>query len=61
LPELQSASAAQVVLHAVAPQTYAPQDCVVRAGHEPVPAQLAASVSMPLLHDGARHCVDPPG
>jgi hypothetical protein len=58
---VQSESPAQVVLQAVAPQMYAPHDCVVRAGHEPVPAQLAASVSTPLLHDGARHCVDPPG
>jgi hypothetical protein len=61
LPVLQSASLAQVVKHAVAPQTYAPQDCVVSAGHEPLPAQLAATVSTPLLHDGARHWVEAPG
>jgi hypothetical protein len=61
LPMLQSASAAQVVLHAVVPQTYAPHDCVVTAGQEPLPAQLAASVSIPLLHEAVRHCVDEPG
>jgi hypothetical protein len=61
LPVLQSESAVQVVLHAVAPQAYAPQDCVVTAGHDPVPAQLAATVAIPFVHDGARHCVDEPG
>jgi hypothetical protein len=61
LPLLQSPSAAHVVLHAVAPQAYAPQDCVARAGQEPVPAQLAAIVSTPPLQDGARHCVEAPG
>jgi hypothetical protein len=61
LPALQSASLAHVVLHAVAPQAYAPQELVVRAGHEPSPAQLAATVSTPSEHDGARHCVDDPG
>jgi hypothetical protein len=61
LPALQSASALHVVLHAVAPHAYAPHDCVVTAGHEPVPAQLAATVSTPAEHDGARHCVDEPG
>jgi hypothetical protein len=61
LPVLQSASTLHVVLHAVAPQAYAPQECVVTAGHEPVPAQLAATVSTPLLHEALRHCVDAPG
>jgi hypothetical protein len=58
---LQSPSPAQVVLQAVAPQTYAPHDCVTRAGQEPVPAQLAAIVSTPPLQEGARHCVAAPG
>jgi hypothetical protein len=34
---------------------------VVRAGHEPVPAQLAATVSTPLLQEAARQLVDAPG
>ena len=58
---LQSLSFAHVVLQAVAPQTYAPQDCVTSAGHEPAPAQLAAMVSTPLVHDWARHWVELPG
>ena len=61
MPEAQSPSAAHVVLQATAPQPYAPHDCVARAGHEPVPAQLAATVSTPLLQEAARHCVDTPG
>jgi hypothetical protein len=61
LPEAQSESAEHVVLQAVAPQAYAPHDCVVTAGHEPVPAQLAATVSTPLLQAAARHGVDAPG
>lgn len=61
MPEAQSPSAAHVVLQAVAPQTYAPHDCVVRAGQEPVLAQLAATVSTPLLQEAARHCVATPG
>ena len=40
---------------------YAPQDCVVKAGHEPVPAQLAATVSTPFVQEAARQWVDAPG
>jgi hypothetical protein len=61
LPVLQSPSPPHDVLHAVAPQVYVPQDCVTSAGHEPAPAQLAATVSTPLVHDGERHWVAPPG
>jgi hypothetical protein len=61
LPVLQSASALHVPLHAVAPQAYAPHECVVSAAHVPLPAQLAATVSTPLLHAAVRHCVDAPG
>jgi hypothetical protein len=42
--------------HAVGPQTCCPQSTVCTAGHEPVPSQFAATVAVPLLHDGARHC-----
>jgi hypothetical protein len=48
-------------LQAAAPQAYAPHDCVLRAGHEPVPAQLAATVCTPLLQEAARHCVESAG
>jgi len=61
LPEAQSPSTEQVALQAVVPQAYAPQDWLVRAGHEPVPAQLAATVSTPLVHEGPRHWVAAPG
>jgi hypothetical protein len=61
LPDAQSPSTAQVVLQAVAPHVYAPQDCVVRAGHEPAPAQLAGSVSTPFVQEAPRHWVAPPG
>jgi hypothetical protein len=58
---LQSASLEHAVLQAVAPQTYGAQAVVAGAGQDPVPAQLAAAVSVPPLHDAERHWVDAPG
>jgi len=58
---MQSESTAQLPLHAVAPQTYAPHDCVCVAGHAPTPLHEAWSVATPALHDASRHVADPPG
>ena len=57
----QSASFVQLPRHAVPLHTYSPQSCVWSAGHEPAPSHFAPSVAVPAAHDGARHCVVPPG
>jgi hypothetical protein len=54
-PGVQSVSALQLVLHAVAPQTYGAHALVVGKGHAPLPSQLAASVSIPTAQLDARH------
>ena len=58
---MQSESIAQLPLQAVAPQTYAPHDCVCVAGHAPAPLQEAPSVATPPPHDASRHEVGSPG
>jgi hypothetical protein len=55
LPAEQSASAAQVVLHAVAPQTYGAQFFVTAAGQVgPLPVQFCAFVCTPLVQVAER-------
>ena len=44
LPAVQSADVAQVVLHALAPHTYALQDDVAAARQLPAPSQVRAAV-----------------
>src|SRR5256885_1466634 len=53
---MQSASALQVVLHAVAPQTYWSQAVTTAAGQAPAPVQLAAAVASPAAQVAPRHC-----
>jgi hypothetical protein len=48
-PETQSASVAQVVLHALASQAYGVQLVVTAAAQVPEPVQLAAAVAIPSL------------
>src|SRR5581483_6783531 len=52
---MQSLSALQVALHAVAPQTYGEQVVVTAAGQLPVPVQFAAAVATPLVQLALRH------
>jgi len=47
---LQSASLAQVVLHAVAPQAKAPHGVDAAARQVPIPSQVRAAVCVPMLH-----------
>jgi hypothetical protein len=54
-PAMQSASTAQVALHAVAPHTSGAQVVVTAVGHAPAPLQLAAAVDMPAAQLAARH------
>jgi hypothetical protein len=54
-PEMQSVSAAQLVLQAVAPHTSGVQLVVVAAGQLPAPSQLAAAVATPFAQLAARH------
>jgi ribonuclease E len=56
-PAMQSVSAPQVVLQAVAPQTSGVQLVVVAAGQLPAPSQLAAATATPLAQLAARHDV----
>jgi hypothetical protein len=44
---MQSASAEQVVRHALTPQTYGLQVVVTGAGQAPTPSQFAAAVAVP--------------
>jgi hypothetical protein len=53
---MQSASAEQVVLQEVAPQTYGLQALVTAPGQEPAPLQLAAAVAVPAVQLAPRHC-----
>ena len=53
-PVMQSVSAVQVVLQAVAPQMNGVQLVVVAAGQVPVPVQVAAAVATPLAQLAAR-------
>jgi hypothetical protein len=54
---MQSVSVEQVVLHAVAPQTYGLQEVVTGAGQAPAPSQLAAAVAVPLEQVAVRQLV----
>jgi hypothetical protein len=54
---MQSASAAQVVLHAVAPHAYGEQAVCVPATQLPLPLHVPALVCDPFEHDGGTHCV----
>jgi hypothetical protein len=56
----QSASAVQLVLHAVAPHAYAPQLEVVGCVHLPAPSQVAEDVAVPFVHEGATHSLSRP-
>ena len=58
---MQSVSALQVVLQAVAPQTYGLHAEVTGAGHDPLPVQDAAAVAVPPEQLALRQLVDPPG
>jgi hypothetical protein len=58
---MQSPSPLHDVLHAVVPQTYAPQLDVVPAVHAPPPLQTAAVVWLPALHVADVHVVLEPG
>jgi len=54
---MQSLSAAQLVLHAVAPQTYGEHFTVPLLWQVPEPLQVSAFVSTPAEHEDALHCV----
>ena len=54
---MQSLSAPQVVLQAVAPQTYGLHAEVTGAGQAPAPLQLAAAVAVPLEQLALRQLV----
>jgi hypothetical protein len=58
---MHCASPLQEVWHAVAPQTYGEQAWVTASGQLPEPLQVAATVSVPPVHDADRHEVDAPG
>jgi hypothetical protein len=58
---MQSPSAVQVARQSVAPQAYGVQAWAWTAGQEPVPAQEAARVAVPLLQLAARQEVEAPG
>ena len=60
LPVEQSVLAAQLGLHAVAPQTYGAHAFVTAAGHVgPFPGQFVALVWTPAVQLAARHCTVP--
>jgi hypothetical protein len=61
LPAVQSESALQLPVHAVAPQVKGAHVCVWTAGQAPAPLQEAASVAVPAVQDGARQEVESPG
>jgi hypothetical protein len=49
-PVAQSALVAQLVLHALVPQTYGLHALRAPAAHIPVPLHLPASISAPFMH-----------
>ena len=57
---MQSASAAHIVLHAIPPHTYTPQDEVVTGRHVPAPLQTRAGLDIPALHDSVAQVVPTP-
>src|SRR6266850_3662192 len=58
---MQSASAAQLVLQALAPQTYGVHCVVAAEGQVPVPLQEPAGTAVPPAQLAARHWVETPG
>ena len=61
LPAVQSESALQFPLQAVALHVKGAHACVWTAGQAPAPLQEAASVAVPAEQDGARQEVESPG
>ena len=61
MPVVQSESALQLPLHAVAPHAKGAQLCVWTAGQPPAPSQDAPSVAVPAVQDGARQETESPG
>ena len=57
----QSPSAAQLVLHAVAPHTYGVHWVVAAEGQVPVPLHEPDGVAVPAEQPAARHWVEVPG
>src|SRR6267378_8587170 len=58
---MQSESAAQLVLQAVAPHTYGVHCVVAAEGQVPVPLQEPAGTAVPAAQLAARHWVETPG
>ena len=58
---MQSESAAQLVLQAVAPHTYGVHCVVAAEGQVPVPLQEPAGTAVPAAQLAARHWVEAPG
>jgi hypothetical protein len=58
---MQSGSAAQLVLQAVAPHTYGVHCVVAAEGQVPVPLQEPAGTAVPAAQLAARHWVEAPG
>jgi len=56
-PVAQSALVAQLVLHALVPQTYGLHAFSAPAAHVPVPLHLPASISAPFIHMVMPHVV----
>src|SRR5438445_163671 len=57
-PAVQSESATQSPLQAVAPHVNGAHVCVCTPGHEPAPLHEAASVAVPPAQEGVRHETD---
>lgn len=60
-PLAQSASAAQLVLHASVPHAYAPQLACVPVTHAPLPSHVEAVVALPFAQVPEPHVVLAPG
>jgi hypothetical protein len=59
-PAAQSASAAQLVLHAAAPHANGPHGTSVSAGQLPLPSHVAGRTAVPAAQDAARHMIAAP-
>jgi hypothetical protein len=60
LPGEQSAFALHIVLHVVAPQTYAPHDRLLAALQVPEPLQVRAGVYVMPVHDSTTQVMPEP-
>ena len=60
-PAAQSPGAAQLVLHAVAPQVYGVHGVGVTGVHAPAPLQFDDGTAAPPVHDARLHVVPVPG